>query len=270
MGGTGTFNPGEYGDSGGDAAAKKKARDKRLRDMGLPIEYSKDELLNQIDELLNAPAGPSAEDLFRQGLQGGGGMDAFLKAGQKAQLEQRQRTELPNLLQDYFDRYGPDAGGRVFRPSVMQQPSTKDLFGAVEQAATGPAPDLLFRDVFAENFGDFTKMQSPYDRFVADQAKELEQRFMTGVFNQFNQPGFTDQLRADYESLYRQKESGDFSGAGGSIPAFEDFIKNRITGDFRGFLQNEKPKLEQAFQLTAPKARGQQDAGDIAPLHRIL
>jgi len=90
------------------------------------------------------------------------------------------------------------------------------------------------------------------------------------VFRQFTQPGFIDTLRGDYESLYRTKERGDFEGTGGTIPAFEDFIKTRISGDYRSFLETEKPKLQQAFELAAPEERGQRDRGAIAPPKRIL
>lgn len=268
MSGPGGFDPTEFGlVSNETATAKRRARDERLRKAGLPVERTKDDLLSQIDTLLGQDTGKSAEDLFKEGLTSGGDpMGAFKKAGQQAQVE----TQLPNLLSEFMDRFGPDTGGRVFRPSVMQQPSESQLFESFSNAAEGPAPDLLFRDVFAENFGDLTKMSSPYDKFVASKSKELEQRFLTTQLQDFNKPGVIDSLRADYEKLYRTKESGDFSGAGGSVPAFEDFIKQRVKGNFADFLQTEKPKLEQAFQLTSPEDRGQHDQGRIAPPRRIL
>lgn len=268
----GGFDPNEYGNTDATAASeKKRKRDERLRQAGLPVVRSKDDLLDSIDALLSGGAGKSAEDLFREGLTSGGDpLAAFKAASDQAAFQKKQGAELPGLLSDYFDRYGPDAGGRTFRPSVMQQPSEKDLFTSFSNAAEGPAPDLLFRDVFAENFPDLTKMRGPYDKFVAGKAKELEQRFLTEQFKSFNEPGMIDSLRSDYESLYRTKESGDFSGAGGSIPAFEDFIKARVKGNFADFLQTEKPKLEQAFQLASPDERGQRDQGQIAPMRRIL
>lgn len=264
----GGFDPTEFGMSDPTTSTdKRRARDERLRRAGLPVQRTKDDLLSQIDDLLGQDTGKSAEDLFKEGLQNGADpLKGFQNASQQAQVD----TELPNLLGEFMDRFGPDTGGRTFRPSVMQQPSESDLFKSFANAAEGPAPDLLFRDVFQENFGDLTKMQSPYDRFVASKSKELEQRFLTTQFNDFNEPGKIDALRADYESLYRTKEKGDFEGSGGSIPAFEDFIKQHVEGNFRDFLLTEKPKLQQAFQLTAPQERGQRDQGQIAPMRRIL
>jgi len=271
-GGGSGFDPNEYGNDGQTDADRKRQRNERLREGGLPLARTKDELLDEIDRLLSGGEGKSAEDIFREGLDSSTGdpLSVFKRAGEQAAFEVEQGRELPNLLSEFFDRYGSETGGRTFRPSVLQQPSEGQLFNSVENAATGPAPDLLFRDVFAENFGDFTQMSSPYDKFVAGKAKELESRFMTDIFKQFNEPGFQEGLRADYEKLYRTKERGDFDGAGGSVPAFEDFIKERVKGNFRGFLETEKPKLQQAFELTAPNERGQRDAGQIAPLRRIL
>jgi len=190
------------------------------------------------------------------------------RAGEEVAFDREKGLTVSDLIATILDRAG--GNGRTFRPSVLEQPSERELFKSTENAALGPAPEMLFRDVFAGAFPDLTQGRGPYEKFVAKQEGELENRFLGDVFRQFTQPGVIDTLRGDYESLYRTKERGDFEGTGGTIPAFEDFIKTRISGDYRSFLETEKPKLQQAFELAAPEERGQRDRGAIAPPKRIL
>lgn len=267
------YNPNKFSEDESSATAAKRERDARLRDAGLPIERTKNELLDEIDDAYgNNPNSAEAERLFLEGLTSGDPLSAFRKVGEVAQQgEEEKNKRLAPLLDEYYDRYGGEKG-RVFRPSVLQEPSEKSLFNSTEEAALGPAPDLLFRDVFKENFGDLASKTSPYDKFVASKEKDLQSKFMTDIFRQFNEPGFVDGLKADYEKLYRQKELGDFNGSGGSIPDFTSYIQGKVKGDYRTFLQAEASpdKLKQAFQLTAPKERGQKDEASIASKNRIL
>lgn len=262
---------GEEGET--DAERKKRIR-RYLIEQGI-IEPTQSDLIDQFGDVMDSElGGESAEDMFRRFLETPGidPLDAFARTGERA----RQEVEYGNAKQDVLGLLAQllsgSGGGRTFRPSVMQQPSEKDLFGAVEDAALGPAPDLLFRDVYDELFPKVGAGEGPFERFAQKQAKEFESQFLTETFRKFNEPGFQDQLRADYENLYRTKERGDFDGAGGSIPAFEDYIKQRVTTDYRTFLtgQTSMQDLKKAFELASPDERGQRDAGSLAPPRRIL
>lgn len=262
-----------FGTSDGtETDAQRRARIKQsLRDAGFDIPYTDSELLDRISNSSDAKLpGASAEDIFKAGLNSG--VNQFIPSSQRASDEGAFNTakggKLASLINAYLNKSGN--GGRVFRPSTIQQPSESDLFNSLSNAAVGPAPDLLFRDVFNEAFPTLGQGSGPFEKFAQKQAKELEQEFLTGVFKQFEQPGFIDSLRGDYEKLYRQKESGDFNGAGGSIPAFEDYIKNRISGDYRSFLGSQHENVRKAFQLASPDERGQRDQGSLAPPARIL
>lgn len=262
MSGPGTgFNPDEFGATkGGTAADQQRA----------PIKRSKSDLLAEIDRLGKADTGKSAEDLFKEGMAPGRDpLQGFKDASTQAGVD----TKVPGLVEEYLSNYGPKGSkgskGSVSSPGVIQDPSEKSLFNSYQEAALGPAPDLLFRDVFKEHFGDFDKMRGPFDKFVENQAKELENRFMTEQFKNFNQPGVMDSLRGDFENLSTNGK-GNSQGTGESIPAFSDYIKSRVTGNFSDYLQGEKPKLEQAFQLASPSERGQKDEGQLAPDRRIL
>jgi hypothetical protein len=254
------------GESGETDAERRRRTRRQLIEAGL-IKPTQADIINAFSDWLDG--GTTAPK---------GGFEQFLdsKRGTKREVKSRERSadELAAALEivgGALDRTGGGGGGgREFRPQTIQLPSERQLFGAAENAALGPAPDLLFREVFEEAFPEFGRKESPFNRFVQQKGGELEKRFMGDVFKQFNEPGFQDLLKQDYESLVRQMERGSFDGAGGSVPAFEDFIKQRISADFRQFLEGEKPKLDKAFELTSPDQRGQRQTGGIAPPKRIL
>lgn len=222
---------------------------KALRDAGFDIPYTKGDLLDELYAVLTTEAPSPLNDE---------GVAAF----------NAKKQEALSLL---FGAYqSPTGSARVFRPQTYQQPSQKQLLGAAEESTMGPNPNALFRDVFTEAFPDLTQKVGPYEKFVQRQEKELEGRFMQNVFNELTTPGKLDELRGDYDKLLRQQESGSFAGAGGSVPAFEDFIRGRFKSNYLTFLAGEKPKLRQAFELASPEERGQRDAGQLASKQRIL
>ena len=258
-----------------ESATERRARVKRmLRELGVDIPYTDSELLDLIDEVLKEELpGGSAEEMFRSALETGiENPGAFRRSSERASEEvdfnEKKGTALDLLVAELL-RSG---SGRTFRPSVMQQPSERELFSSTEEAALGPAPELAFRSVYPQVFPELGKGEGPFERFAQKQFKELENQFLTEVYQQFTQPGFIDTLRGDYELLYRQKERGDFEGSGGSIPAFEDFIKQRINQDFTSFLttRTSEQQLRKAFELASPDERGQREAGSLAPPRRIL
>lgn len=258
-----------------DSERRKKYR-RLLIEMGV-IEPTQSDLIDFFGEAASSElGGESAEDMFRRFSESPGVLDptdAFRRTGERASEEREFESSRSSALDLILGLLtGSGGSGRTFRPSVMQQPSEADLFKSVEQAELGPASDLVFRDVYDELFPDVGQGEGPFEQFAQKQAKEFENQFMTDTFKKFNEPGFMDTLRADYEGLYRQKERGDFDGAGGDIPAFEDFIKERVTGDYRSYLtsQTSMQDLRSAFELASPEARGQRDAGSIAPPRRIL
>lgn len=224
-----------------------------LRDAGFDVPYTKGDLLDELYGVM------TTKNPYEQ------------RNGEQAQKYTAFEAQRKDALGALFGAYESDTGnGRVFRPSTYQQPSQKDLLGAANQATAGPDPSSLFRDVFQEAFPDMARGVGPYEKFVQGQEKELQSRFQQQVFNEITTPGKLDELRGDYDTLLRQQESGSFNGAGGSVPAFEDFIKSRFKSNYMTFLAGEKPKLQQAFEMASPDERGQRDAGQLAPKQRIL
>lgn len=224
-----------------------------LRDAGFDVPYTKGDLLGELYNVL------TAENPYerRSGIQ-----------AQKYTAFEARRKEALGLL---FGAYQSDTGnGRTFRPQTYQEPSNRQLLSAAQEATAGPDPSSLFRDVFQEAFPDLTKKVGPYEKFVQGQEKELESRFMQQVFNEVTTPGKLEELRGDYDTLLRQQESGSFAGAGGKVPAFEEFIRGRFKSNYMTFLAGEKPKLQAAFELASPEERGQRDAGQLAPRQRVL
>lgn len=251
----------EEGLEGGDEGSEPTDEQlrKALRDAGFDVPYTKGDLLTEIYDVY------SRENPYEEAMQD------FRGGDQQKKFEgfENQRKEALSML---FGAYtGKDAKeGRVFRPSTYQEPSQKSLLGAANEATMGPDPSSLFRDVFQESFPDLGEGKGPYEKFVQGQEKELESKFSQQVFNELTTPGKLDELRGDYDTLLRQQESGSFAGAGGKVPAFEDFIRGRFKSNYLTFLAAEKPKLREAFELASPDERGQRDAGQLAPKQRIL
>lgn len=222
-----------------------------LREAGFDVPYTKGDLLDELYSVL------TAENPYEK------------RTGEQAQKRVAFEESRQKALNALFGAY-EDTGRKGRAPSTYEQPSARELLGAAREATAGPDPSSLFRDVFQEAFPDLTQGEGPYEKFVQRQEKELESRFMQNVFNELTTPGKLDELRGDYDTLLRQREAGSEAGTGGSVPAFEDFIRGRFKSNYLSFLAGEKPKLRQAFELASPEERGQRDAGQLAPKQRIL
>ncbi len=252
-----------FGSDGGDTsttATERRLRTKTaLQQMGIDVkgtQYTGSELLDIIDQLLNAPNPFTSEGDRRSG-----------PAVNKYTLFEQGRA---GALNDYIGQLVGLTGGAGAKPSTIQLPNDNSVFNAYAQDATGPAPSLLFRDVFNEHFPSLGAGESPFNKFVQGKSSDLEQQFLTQVYKHFSEPGTVDSLKSDYAALSRQAENQQRAGQGGTVPSYEDFIKGRVTDNYRSFLESQRPQLQQAFELASPQERGQRDQSVLAPMRRIL
>lgn len=261
--------------NGQETDAERRLRIKnKLREGGADLPFSDSELLDLIGQIMDQQGqiDKSAENAFQQLLDSGVPGDVgFRRASQVAKTGQGLKDQSNGLLEQLIQKYiGSQDGPSGPKPSVIQGPNNDELFKTIATIASGPSPESLFRDVFSQAFPSSLAQPSPFQQFTQDQQPELEKRFMQQVFNEFTQPGYIDQLKADYTQLARQGDNQRVAGTGGEIPSYEDFVRNHVQSNYMQFLAGEKPKLEQAFQLTSPQNRGERAQGQGFTPRRIL
>ena len=213
-----------------------------LRQLGYDIPYSTADIYDLLGQLLAA------------GDHGVPGADFSGVLGQ---------TDNPNspydtygqLVHDLVAKLTGNLAGAGAKPSVVQGLSDQQAWSAYQQDALGPAPSQEYQNIFAEHFKPEGQGVSPLDTFVQKQEPVLQKQYLADAFTKFSAPGAMDAIKSDYVKLQQQADAQQRAGAGGSVPSFEDFIKQRVSSDYQGFLESQKPKLASAFELASPLDR---------------